>query len=62
MKTVSTRKQLIRLLGSAGARDYKTQEEMIAGHALYQQLMRNDAKADQEEIPFGKIIREPGTK
>jgi len=55
MKTVSTRKQLIRLLGSAGARDYKTQEEMIAGHALYQQLIRNDVKADQEEIPFGKI-------
>lgn len=49
MKTVSTRKQLIRLLGSAGARDYKTQEEMIAAHSLYQQLMLNDAKAEQAQ-------------
>lgn len=46
MKTVSVRKQLIRLLGSSGIRDFKTQEEMTSAHALYQQFMRNDAKAD----------------
>lgn len=49
MRTASLRKQLIKLLGDSGLRDFKSDTELAKAHDLYKLLVGNEVKADAEE-------------
>lgn len=56
MGKLSTRKQIIKLLGEAGLRDFKTKDELELARQLHIKMQEHDAaearSANGQELPF----------